>query len=128
MPERWSSADALNVAFYDELLHKGCAPYPTPSFTIPVPLEGLSRLLAQGPLPRVSMTAKQDKPAQLLGNELPLPAPLTLDTQQLLVANPLELARQSKLATPPPILEVQLVADQRTTTMFRIDTSPPVDE
>jgi hypothetical protein len=52
------------------------------------------------------------------------------------VANPLELARQSKLATPPPTLEVHLVADQRTsgpadqrtTTMFRIDTSPPVDE
>jgi hypothetical protein len=128
VPERWSSADALNVAFYDELLHKGKATYPTPTYTIPVPLEGVRRLLAQGPLPRVSMTAKQDKPAQLLGNELPLPAPLTLDTQQLLVANPLELARQCKLATPPPILKVQLVADQRTTTMFRIDTNLPVDE
>ena len=49
--------------------------------------------------------------------------PITLDTQQLLVANPLELARQCKLATPPPIPEVQLVADQRTTTMFNIDGS-----
>jgi hypothetical protein len=44
------------------------------------------------------------------------------------VANPLELARQCKVATPPPILEIQLVADHRTTTMFRIDTSPPADE
>ena len=128
VPERWSGTDALNVAFYDELLHKGHAPYPTPASTLSVPLEGVRRLLAQGPLPRVSMTAKQDKPAQLLGVELPLPAPLTLDTQQLLVANPIELARQCKLATPPPILKVHLAADQRTTTMFRIDASPPVDE
>lgn len=128
VPERWSSADGLNVAFYDELLHKGHAPYPTPSYTIPVPFEGVRRLLAQGPLPRVSMTAEQDTPARLLGNELPLPAPVTLDTQQLLVANPLELARLCKLATPQPTLQVQLVADQRTTTMFRIDVSPPADE
>jgi hypothetical protein len=44
------------------------------------------------------------------------------------VANPLELARQCNLATPPPILEVQFVTDNRTTTVFRIDTSPPPGE
>lgn len=124
VPERWSSDDALNVAFYDELLHKGQAPYPSPSFTQPMPLEGVRRLLAQGPLPRVSMTGQQGRPARLLGRELPLPAPFTFETRQLLVANPLTLAQQCKLAVPPPVLQVQLAADQRTTTIFRIDTSP----
>jgi hypothetical protein len=125
VPERWSSEDALNIAFYDELLHKGQAPYPTPGFTLQVPLEGVRRLLAQGPLPRVSATGQQNQTARFLGAELPLPAPFTFQTQQLLVANPLALARQCKLATPPPVLQVELVADQRTTTLFRIDHSPP---
>jgi hypothetical protein len=126
VPEHWSSADALNIAFYDELLHKGQAPYPSPGFTLPVPLEGVRRLLAQGPLPRVSAAGQQNQTARLLGAELPLPAPFTFETQQLLVANPLDLARQYKLATPPPVLEVELAADQRTVTMFRIDSSPPL--
>lgn len=118
VPESWSSADALNVAFYDELLRKGHAPYPTPGFTHPMPIEGVRRVLAQGPLPRVSMSGRQGRPARLLGAELPLPGPLVLETTQLLVANPLELARQCNLATPPPILEVQFVTDNRTTTVF----------
>jgi hypothetical protein len=125
VPERWSTADALNVAFYDELLHKGQALYPSPSFTHPIPLEGVRRLLAQGPLPRVSMTGRQSQTARLLGRELPLPALFTVETQQLLVANPLFLARQCKLASPPPFLQVEFAADQRTTTMFHIDSSPP---
>jgi hypothetical protein len=83
VPEHWSSEDALNGAFYDELLHKGQAPYPSPSFTHPMPLEGVRRLLAQGPLPRVSMTGRQNRTARLLGAELPLPAPITVETQQL---------------------------------------------
>ena len=62
VPERWSSDDALNLVFYDELLHKGQSPYPSPSFTQPMPLEGVRRLLAQGPLPRVSMTGSRVGP------------------------------------------------------------------
>jgi hypothetical protein len=124
VPEGWSSEDALNIAFYDELLHKGQASYPSPSLTQPMPVEGVRRLLAQGPLPRVSMTGQQNQTPRLLGVELPLPAPFTFETQQLLVANPLALAQQCKLATPPPVLEVELVADQLTTTMFRIASSP----
>jgi hypothetical protein len=126
VPESWTSEDALNVAFYDELLQKGQAPYPSPWFTLQVPLDGVRRLLAQGPLPRVSATGRQNQTAWLLGVELPMPAPFTFEIQQLLVANPLALARQCKLAAPPPVLEVEIVADQQTITMFRIDTSPTV--
>jgi hypothetical protein len=68
------------------------------------------------------MTGRQNRTARLLGAELPLPAPITVETQQLLVANPLALARQCKLNAPPPVLEVELVADQRTVTTFRIDS------
>lgn len=121
VPERWSSEDALNVAFYDELLHKGQAPYPTPGFTLPVRLEEVRRVLAHGPLPRVSMTGQQNQTARLLGRELPLPAPFTFETSQLLVANPLTLARQCALALPQPILVVEFIPDQRTVTMFRFD-------
>jgi hypothetical protein len=71
------------------------------------------------------MTGRQSRTARLLGRELPLPAPFTVETQQLLVANPLALARQRKLASPLPVLQVELAADQRTSTMFRIDNNPP---
>lgn len=124
VPERWSSQDALNVAFYDELLHKDQAPYPSPGFTYPVLLEGVRRLLAQGPLPRASATGQMNQTARLLGAELPLPSRFTFETRQLLVANPLALARQCALAAPPPVLKVEFIADRRTATMFYIDSSP----
>jgi len=124
VPETWSGEDALDVAFYDELLHKGQAPYPSPEFTHLVPLEAVRRVLAQGPLPRVSVTGQQNQTARLLGVELPLPARFTFETHHLLVANPLALARQCALASPPPVLEVEFIADRRTVTMFHIDSSP----
>jgi hypothetical protein len=122
VPELWSSEDAMNVAFYDELLRKGQAPYPSPEFTHPFPLESVRCLLAQGPLPRVSITGQQTMTARLLGAELPLPGRLAFETRDLLVANPLVLARQCALAAPPPVLQVEFAADRRTTTMFHIDS------
>jgi hypothetical protein len=124
VPERWSSEDARNVAFYDELLQKGQAPYPSPAFTLSVPLEEARRIVAHGPLPRISMTGEQTLPARLFGRELPLPARFTFETHHLLVANPLILARHCALAAPPPLLKVEFVPDQRTITTFHFDRGP----
>jgi hypothetical protein len=120
VPECWSNEDALNVAFYDELLHKGQAPYPTPVFTLPVRLMEVRRVLEHRPLPRVSMTGQLNQTARLPGRELPLPAPFTFETRYLLVANPLVLARQCEFAVPPPILAVEFIPDQRTVTTFHL--------
>lgn len=126
IPERWNPQDALNIVFWDELLARGQAPYPSPA-RLPheVSLESVQRLLTQGPLPRVVMSGtQQSRLAQLFGVELHLPGKISFETTGLLVANPAELARKCQLDPPPQTLQVLFVADAQTATMFRLSQDP----
>lgn len=122
VPEAWSEQDALNVGFYDALLRDGSAVYPTPARTpVQLPLEEVKRLLGQGPLPRLRMEGRQgDRNPTLLGVELLLPERFGFETVNLLIANPLELARQAEVGDAAQPLMVDVVADGRTQTVFRL--------
>jgi len=120
LPKRWSDDDATNVTFYDRLLREGTAPYPPADFHFTMPAEQARALLGRGPLPRLTMTGQGDRMPELLGHELPLPGKMEFESQGLLVANLPHLATQCAADPPPDTVDVVLVSDLTTTSVFRI--------
>ncbi len=130
LPHRWNRKDAEQVYFCDEILRTGSVTWYWPGAQINVPASSVARLLAQGPLPRLSMsgTSPPEPTVKLFGHSVPLPGVMRMDVTNLLLANVPALAPLISQVPAWASVTMNLDADDLTVCVFALDepvTAPP---
>lgn len=127
MPAAWSDQDAQMVSLYDQLLATGSAYLPFPGRHVPIPIAMARDLLARGPFPRAHLTGRRGQiPTGLFGHKLELPGQLCCEISNMLVADPVTLARLCHADPEPAGISVYMCADASTTVRFYLE--PWLDE
>jgi len=112
------------LAFVDGLLTQGELDWWWPGFTVTMTADSVRRqVLPAGVLPRISVNGSGSAPVFIAGHELTLNGTVVMSATDVVVTNPLGLAR--KLNAPDcrsdTPLVVNLEADARTVVRFRLD-------
>jgi hypothetical protein len=133
VPSHMSPQERQVLAFIDALLTRGEIDWWWPGFTVTMPAETVQRqVLPTGVLPRISVNGSRSATWLIAGHELSLDGKVVMTATNVVVTNPLHLARQLNApgCRPNTPLVVNLEADARTVARFRLDLSPdasPVD-
>lgn len=127
VPSQLSLSERQMLAFVDGLLTQGEIDWWWPGFTVTMPAETVRhQVLPTGVLPRLSVNGSGSAPVLIAGHELTLDGTVVVTATDVVVTNPLQLARQLKQpeCRPDTPLVVHLEADARTVTRFRLDRRP----
>ena len=124
VPSHLSMSELQNLAFVDGLLTQGELDWWWPGFTVTMTADSVRRqVLPAGVLPRISVNGSGSAPVFIAGHELTLNGTVVMSATDVVVTNPLGLAR--KLNAPDcrsdTPLVVNLEADARTVVRFRLD-------
>ncbi len=128
LPHRWNRKDAELVYFCDEILRTGSLSWYWPGARLNVAASSAARLLAQGPLPRLSASGSspQGPNIELVGHSVSLPGVMRMDVSNLLLSNVPALAT---LITQVPAwapVTIEMVADEFTACIFTLNESVDV--
>jgi len=124
VPSHLSVSERQNLAFVDGLLTQGELDWWWPGFTVTMTADSVRRqVLPAGVLPRVSVNGSGSAPVLIAGHELNLNGTVVMSATDVVVTNPLELARKLNApdCRPDSPLVVHLEADARTVVRFRLD-------
>ena len=122
MPAAWSDQDAQLVSLYDQLLATGSAHVPFPGRYVPIPIAMARDLLARGPFPRAHLTGRRGRiPTGLFGHTIDLPGQMCCEISNMLVADPITLARLCHADPEPAGVNVYMCADAQTDVRFFLE-------
>jgi hypothetical protein len=127
VPARMSMSERQMLAFVDGLLTKGEIDWWWPGFTVTMSAETVrQQVLPTGVLPRLSVNGSGSAPVLIAGHELTLEGMVVMTATEVVVTNPLQLARQLNApgCRPDTPLAVHLDADARTVARFRLERQP----
>jgi hypothetical protein len=130
VPSHLSVSERQNLAFVDGLLTQGELDWWWPGFAVTMTADSVRRqVLPAGVLPRISVNGSGSRPVLIAGHELTLKGTVVMSATDVVVTNPLQLARQLDApdCRPDSPLVVHLEADSRTVVRFRLE-GPPATE
>jgi hypothetical protein len=124
LPRQWSRKDAEQVYFCNEILRTGSVTWYWPGASVNAPAGSVARLLALGPLPRLSVSGTsgpEGATVQLFGYDVPLPGVMRMEVTDVVVADIPTLAALISHLPPWAPVAMSLVADDLTACTFVLD-------